>query len=262
MKVGYYQFAPEFGRLEKNVEKAINAIRKLRADLIVLPELFNTGYLFTSKSELAGLAEKIPSGFTTDALVNIAREESTCIVAGLAEKGSQGFYNTSVLVSPGGYIGKYRKAHLFFEERKWFLPGNSKFQSFDLGVAKVGVMICWDWIFPEAMRSLCLKGADIVCHPSNLVLTYCTDAMVTRCIENGVYAVTANRVGSDKRKSKEMSFTGMSQIIDPRGNVLARASKNREEARAVKIDPTISRDKSFTKYNDIFKDRRPEVYDY
>lgn len=262
MKVGYYQFAPEFGRLEKNVEKAINAIRKLRADLIVLPELFNTGYLFTSKSELAGLAEKIPSGFTTDALVNIAREESTCIVAGLAEKGSQGFYNTSVLVSPGGYIGKYRKAHLFFEERKWFLPGNSKFQSFDLGVAKVGVMICWDWIFPEAMRSLCLKGADIVCHPSNLVLTYCTEAMVTRCIENGVYAVTANRVGSDKRKSKEMSFTGMSQIIDPRGNVLARASKNREEARAVKIDPTISRDKSFTKYNDIFKDRRPEVYDY
>ena len=262
MKVGYYQFAPEFGRLEKNVEKAINAIRKLRADLLVLPELFNTGYLFTSKSELAGLAEKVPSGFTTQALVNVAREESTCIVAGLAEKGSQGFYNTSVLVSPGGYIGKYRKAHLFFEERKWFLPGNSKFQSFDLGVAKVGVMICWDWIFPEAMRSLCLKGADIVCHPSNLVLTYCTDAMVTRCIENGVYAVTANRIGSDKRKNKEMSFTGMSQIIDPRGNVLARASRNREEARAVKIDPTISRDKSFTKYNDIFKDRRPEVYDY
>jgi predicted amidohydrolase len=77
-----------------------------------------------------------------------------------------------------------------------------------------------------------------------------------------VYAVTANRVGSDKRKGKEMSFTGMSQIIDPRGNVLARASKNREEARAVKIDPTIARDKSYTKYNDIFKDRRPEMYDY
>jgi len=262
MKVGYYQFLPEFGRIEKNVEKAINSIRKLRADLIVLPELFNTGYLFTSKSELAGLAEKVPGGFTTEALVNVAREESTCIVAGVAEKGSQGFYNTSVLVSPGGYIGKYRKAHLFFEERKWFLPGNSKFPTFDLGVAKVGVMICWDWIFPEAMRSLCLKGADIVCHPSNLVLTYCTDAMVTRCLENGVYAVTANRTGSENRKGKEMSFIGMSQIIDPRGNVLARASKNREEARAVKIDPTIARDKSYTKYNDIFKDRRPEMYEY
>jgi predicted amidohydrolase len=262
MKIGYYQFAPEFGRLEKNVEKAINAIRKLRADLVVLPELFNTGYLFTSKSELAGLAEKVPGGYTTNALVNIAREESACIVAGLAEKGNEGFYNTAVLVSPGGYIGKYRKAHLFFEERKWFLPGNSKFQSFDLGVAKVGVMICWDWIFPEAMRSLCLKGADIVCHPSNLVLTYCTDAMVTRCLENGVYAVTANRIGAEHRKDKEMSFVGMSQIIDPRGNVLARASKNREEARAVKIDPTIARDKSYTKYNDIFKDRRPEMYDY
>jgi predicted amidohydrolase len=262
MKIGYYQFAPEFGRLEKNVEKAINAIRKLRADLVVLPELFNTGYLFTSKSELAGLAEKVPGGYTTNALVNIAREESACIVAGLAEKGNDGFYNTAVLVSPGGYIGKYRKAHLFFEERKWFLPGNSKFQSFDLGVAKVGVMICWDWIFPEAMRSLCLKGADIVCHPSNLVLTYCTDAMVTRCLENGVYAVTANRIGAERRKDKEMSFIGMSQIIDPRGNVLARASKNREEARSVKIDPTIARDKSYTKYNDIFKDRRPEMYEY
>ncbi len=262
MKVGYYQFSPEFGRIEKNVEKALAAIKKLRADLVVLPELFSTGYVFTSKSEVAGLAEKVPNGFTTQALVAAAREESTCIVAGIAEKATQGFYNTAVLVSPGGYIGKYRKVHLFFEEPKWFLPGNSKFQIFDLGVAKIGVMICWDWIFPEAMRSLCLKGADIVCHPSNLVLTYCTEAMVTRSLENGVYSVTANRIGADKRKGKEMSFTGMSQIIDPRGNVLARASKNREEARCVKIDPTIARDKSYTKYNDIFKDRRPEVYDY
>jgi len=261
MKVGYYQFAPEFGRIEKNVEKALAAVKKLRADLVVLPELFNTGYLFTSKSELASLAEKVPGGFTTQALIDAAREESACIVAGVAEKTNQGFYNTAVLVSPGGYIGKYRKAHLFYEERKWFLPGNSKFQTFDLGVARVGVMICWDWIFPEAMRSLALKGADIVCHPSNLILAYCTDAMVTRSLENGVYSVTANRIGSEKRKGKELSFTGMSQIIDPRGNILGRASKNREEARAVKIDPTLSRDKSYTKYNDIFKDRRPEMYD-
>lgn len=261
MKVGYYQFAPEFGRIEKNVEKALGAVKKLHADLVVLPELFSTGYVFTSKSEVAALAEKVPGGFTTEALVTAAREESTCIVAGIAEKTNQGFYNTAVLVSPGGYIGKYRKAHLFFEERKWFMPGNSKFQAFDLGVAKVGVMICWDWIFPEAMRSLALKGADIICHPSNLVLSYCTEAMITRSLENGVYSVTANRVGAEKRKGKEMSFTGMSQIVDPRGNVLGRASKNREEARAVKIDPTISRDKSFTKYNDIFVDRRPEIYD-
>jgi predicted amidohydrolase len=261
MKVGYYQFSPEFGRIEKNVEKALSAIKKLRADLVVLPELFNTGYLFTSKSEVAGLAEKVPGGFTTDALVNAAREESACIVAGVAEKGPQDFYNTAVLVSPGGYIGKYRKAHLFFEERKWFQPGNSKFQVFDLGVAKIGIMICWDWIFPEAMRSLALKGADIICHPSNLVLSYCTDAMVTRSLENGVYAVTASRTGTERRKGKEMSFTGLSQIIDPRGNVLARGSKNREEAKSVKIDPTIARDKSYTKYNDIFKDRRPDMYD-
>jgi predicted amidohydrolase len=103
MKVGYYQFSPEFGRIEKNVEKALAAIKKLRADLVVLPELFSTGYVFTSKSEVAGLAEKVPNGFTTQALVAAAREESTCIVAGIAVQKSPSVLRGAEVVLAGKF---------------------------------------------------------------------------------------------------------------------------------------------------------------
>jgi len=94
-------------------------------------------------------------------------------------------------------------------------------------------MICFDWIFPEAMRTLALMGAQIVLHPANLVLPYCQDAMVTRCIENRVFEITANRIGVERG----LKFTGASQITAPGGIVLHRATKTKEEALAVDIDP-------------------------
>jgi len=130
------------------------------------------------------------------------------------------------------------------------------------GGAKVGLMICFDWIFPEACRSLALKGADIICHPSNLILPYCQTAMTTRAMENGLFTITANRIGSERRNGQELTFTGGSQIVDPRGRVLAQASRDQEEVVVVEIDPIQARDKNFTASNHLFRDRRVDLYEF
>ena len=119
------------------------------------------------------------------------RGRSLHVVVGLAERAQDHLYNSAVLIGPNGYIGTYRKIHLFFEETLWFTPGNTGFQVWDIGQAKVGLLVCFDWFYPEAARTLALQGADILCHPSNLVLPHCPDAMVTRCLENHVFAITA-----------------------------------------------------------------------
>jgi predicted amidohydrolase len=121
-------------------------------------------------------------------------------------------------------------------------------------------MICFDWIFPEAARSLALQGADLIAHPSNLVLPYCHAAMATRALENGVFVATANRVGTEDRAGRSLTFTGGSRVIDPRGRVLAAAGTASEETIVVELDPAAARDKTITAHNDRLGDRRPELY--
>jgi predicted amidohydrolase len=142
-----------------------------------------------------------------------------------------------------------------------FKPGDLPFQVWHLGRAKIGIMICFDWIFPEAARTLSLKGTEIICHPSNLVLPYCQNAMVTRCLENHVFAITANRIGTETTGEKELSFTGGSQITGITGEILYRASADQEEVAVVEIDPHLARNKNVTPNNHIFHDRRPEMYE-
>jgi predicted amidohydrolase len=117
-------------------------------------------------------------------------------------------------------------------------------------------MVCFDWYFPEAARTLMLKGARIIAHPSNLVLPYCPDAMVTRCIENRVFAVTANRVGAERG----LRYIGLSEIVDPRGRILHRASATREETRVRDVDPGLAANKRVTEMNNLLTDRRPRSY--
>ena len=131
---------------------------------------------------------------------------------------------------------------------------------FNAGKAKIGIIICFDWIFPEAARILALKGADIICHPANLVLPYAQRAMLARSVENRVYTVTANRLGFEKRGGDSFKFTGGSQVTSPSMEVLISGSTDREEARVVEVDLSKARNKSITEKNDIFKDRRPEIY--
>ena len=261
MKIGVYQNNPLFGEVDRNIEQAIQALAGLETDLMVLPELFNTGYQFVSKVEAETFAEEIPSGKTCQAMIEFARKEETFLVFGMAERDGDLIYNGSAIVGPEGFIGKYRKIHLFAEEKHCFDPGDSGFQVFDLGLARIGVMICFDWWFPESARVLALAGADIICHPANLVLSQCQQAMTTRSLENGVFSATANRVGSEARGGKPpLIFTGKSQILDCGGNVLTRLAEAEPGVSVVDIDVIQARDKKLTAQNDRFADRRPEFY--
>jgi predicted amidohydrolase len=126
--------------------------------------------------------------------------------------------------------------------------------------ARIGLMICFDWAMPEVARLLTLAGADIICHPSNLVLGHCQQAMLTRCLENGVYAVTANRCGGERRPHGSVRFTGGSQVAGPRGELIHRAPAQRRELYLVDIDVRRARDKALTPFNDLLADRRPRFY--
>ena len=256
MKVGFLQTFPIFGEKQENVNNAVLKIKQLNADLVVLPELFNTGYQFTSKEEVLAFAEEVPKGQTTQALITLAKERRVYIVAGLAERENGRFYNSAVFVGPEGFIGCYRKLHLFYNEKKWFESGNRGLNVYDIGEAKVGIMICFDWFFPEVARYLALKGSDIICHPSNLVLPYCPQAMIIRCLENRVFAITANRIGYEKRSDEKLAFIGTSQILGTKGEILYRASSDKEEAVVVEVDPNSARDKQVTPLNHLFNDRK------
>ncbi len=262
MTVGFFQFAPVFGDLQANLESILEAIEAFRGDLLVLPELALSGYQFLSKEEAWELAEDIPSGRICQRLEQAVQGRGLHVVVGMAERSSEGIYNSAVLFGPNGFRGTYRKTHLFFEETLWFTPGNTGFQVWDIGQAKIGLLVCFDWFYPESARTLVLKGADILCHPSNLVLPHCPDAMVTRCLENHVFAITANRVGQDHRgKKKALSFIGLSEIVAPNGQIIHRAPNNKPELFVSEIDVMLARDKRINPYNDLLNDRRTEWYE-
>src|SRR2546427_6396557 len=262
MKVGYFQFAPGFGDIKRNLDTVANRLAQVECELLVLPELFNTGYQFVSLDEAKALAENVPGGLTTERLQKLAAERRLHLVAGLAERAGNRLYNSAVLVGPAGLIGVYRKTHLFFEENLFFSPGDTGFPVFDIGPARVGLMVCFDWFYPESARTLALKGADIIAHPSNLVLPHCPDAMVTRCLENHVFSITANRIGFEARGGKDrLTYIGRSEIVTPQGRVLHRAPSDQEELTILDIDPTEARNKSLTPYNDLLRDRQPHLYE-
>lgn len=262
MRVGYLQFDPVFGETKRNLDFVCTRLERVECDLLVLPELFATGYQFVAKSEVQSLAELVPDGATTRRLTELSRGRGMHVVAGLAERSGDHYYNSAIFVGPAGLIGVYRKTHLFFEETLYFSPGDTGFRVWEMPGAKVGVMICFDWFYPEAARTLALKGAEIVCHPSNLVLPHCPDAMVTRCLENRLFSVTANRIGAEERGGKErLTYVGQSEIITPRGRILHRAPSDREELTVLDINPTEARNKALNRYNDLLRDRRSELYD-
>ena len=256
MKVCFVQMQIEILDIKKNVENAIKLMRKSDADLIVLPELFNTGYNFKSNKEVLEVSEEIPEGYTTSKLKEFSKEKNVTIVFGLAEKTEKDLFNSLAIVSKGNYIGKYRKIHLFYEEKDFFLPGDLGFKLFEVDGVKLGVMICFDWFFPESTRTLSLMGADIICHPANLVMPYCPEAMKTICLQNRVFVITSNRVGDERG----LRFIGQSQITGPDGKIIFRASEEKEEIIEIDIDPFKARDKNLNLKNNIFEDRKPEYY--
>lgn len=257
--IGYCQNDPLFGNKQANFKQIDLLCRNFTADLLVLPELFATGYTFTSQNEASSLAETI-HGETASFLINLAHSIQGIVVAGFVEKNADQLYNSAMLVDSNHVIGVYRKIHLFNKEKDWFSPGNYGFKVWEISGFKVGVMICFDWIFPESARSLTLQGASVIAHPANLVLPYCQSAMTTRCLENHVYAVTANRIGKETRGDDSFQFTGQSQITNVDGAILSHASMEKIGVQKVTIDPFLARNKNLNAYNNLLDDRRPNFY--
>lgn len=260
MKVGIFQFEPKFGAVKGNLDRIEAAIQP-PVDLVVLPELCTSGYQFTNHHELMELAEQIPGGPSVERLAEIAKKKKCAIVAGLPERDGDTFYNSAVVVNQNGFIGKYRKIHLFLEEKDFFSPGDLPFETYDIGKARIGILICFDWIFPEASRTLTLLGAEIICLPANLLLPHCQNAMITRAIENQVYTVVANRIGYESRGGKKpLYFTGQSQIADCKGNILFSAPKEKQSFHVEQVHVSLTQNKWITERNNIFDDRRPDFY--
>ncbi|OGS19964.1 MAG: acyltransferase [Elusimicrobia bacterium RIFOXYA2_FULL_39_19] len=260
MKIGFLQFKPLFGEVNKNISKIQKLTRNIKADLLVMPELSNSGYIFTSKKEAFELAEPVPTGAFTRAIIEIARKKKMYIVCGIAEREGKNVYNSAFLAGPKGFIDTYKKAHLFYNEKLWFKKSNTPFKVHTIKGVKIGMMICFDWFFPESMRVLSLKGAQVICHCANLVMPYCQKAMVTRCLENRVFAVTANRTGQETRGKKSLHFTGMSQITGINGEILSTAGASEETIKIVTINPRDALNKNINPKNNIFKERRVEFY--
>lgn len=260
MRTGVVQFRPEFGDVAGNLDRLLSMVSSEEADLFVLPELALSGYVFESRDEAKSLSQD-PAGDEFSAVAALAHEKNATIVLGFAERAGDGLYNSSILIAPDGTTSVYRKIQLFHNEKRIFDPGDKAPGIVEVDGVRLGMMICFDWIFPEVARTLALKGADILCHSTNLVLPFCQDAMVTRCIENRVFALTSNRVGTEARAGGKFTFTGRSQVVTPRGQILTRAEVDGEGVFVVDIDPMEARNKAVTETNDVLGDRRPELYE-
>lgn len=263
MKISISQFCPEFKNTEKNENHVLQTLRTVDTDVIVFPELCLSGYFFVSKKELMPYAHSVDSIFF-ESVHRICLERDITAVVGFAEKSNNGvLYNSSILISPQIAEHKvYRKSHLFYKEYLVFAKGDSGFFTTtieDLDCT-IGMMICYDWRFPESARSLALKGADLIVCPSNLVTNIWRKAMPVRAIENKVYLAVANRTGKETNADETVVFNGDSCLYSYNGEVLGAANESETLVFTAEIEPNKTRDKSFNSMNDIFIDRRPELY--
>jgi len=259
-RIGFFQFYPEFGKAKKNVETIVGALETVEADLMVLPELALTGYSFRDRREALAMAEDPSTSNSLAALADLCQRRDFHLVVGFAERQGERVFNSALLIGPGGVQSTYRKLHLFDREKDCFDPGDLPLSVVEVRGIRVGMMICFDWVFPEIARVLALQGAEVLCHPANLVLPYCQKAMTTRCLENRIFAVTANRYGREVRSREEITFTGRSQITAPDGSVLVRAPVDADSLTIMTINLEASRDKHLTDRNHLFHDRRPAFY--
>jgi predicted amidohydrolase len=260
-KVVCVQTDPAFGEVERNLDAAEELLGDARADLVVLPELFATGYSFRDRAEALGLAEPFPRGPTVARLLAWSERTGGVVVGGFAERDVDRVFNAAAVVAAGRPLHAYRKIHLFGFERECFDPGDRRFRVVEHDGLRVGTMVCFDWIFPESARSLALAGADVIAHPSNLVLPWCQRAMPIRALENGVYVATANRVGTEHRAGRpRLRFTGGSLLAAPDGEVLASAGTEGAQRIEAEIDVRRARDKHLPSGNDRVAERRPALY--
>ncbi|MYW65947.1 carbon-nitrogen hydrolase [Streptomyces sp. SID8379] len=264
------QLALGVGDVAENLaaaEEAVEAAARAGARVVVLPELANSGYVFASVAEARALAEPL-DGPTVTAWSAAARRHGVTLVAGLAELDTDGqVRNSAVVIDPaGGLRAVYRKAHLFGTEKDFFVPGDERPPAVDIaGVGRIGVMVCYDLEFPEWVRRAALAGTELLCAPVNWPRFPRPEgerpAEVSKAQAaasfNRMYVAVADRAGDERG----VSWTGGSVIVDPDGFPLAGRTPTEGPALLLaSCDLAQARDKSLGEHNDVFGDRRPELY--
>jgi len=265
MRVAVAQTEPQLGEKERNLEVCVARLEEAAgkgAALLVLPECAIPGYMFDSAEEALPFAEAIP-GPSTEILEREASRLSMHVVCGLLERDGDAMHNAAVLVGPDGLIGVYRKTHLPFLGVDRFVVAGDELPVFETPLGRVGLEICYDLRFPEVTRTLALRGADLIAHPTNFpVAARLQTEFITRAraAENRVYLLTANRVG----KERWGEFCGWSQIVDPYGERLAEAGADEEALLVADYDMQRARDKDYVIPGEyelyLIDHRRPELY--
>ena len=271
VRIACIQMQPVVGKVEDNVAHSIGLISRaveLGAKLVVLPELSNSGYMFQSREEAFALSEPIPNGPTVKAWSEIAAKHKLHLVAGICERDENKLFNSAVLIGPSGYVGTFRKVHLWNEENLYFEPGDLGFPVFHTAIGRIGMAICYDGWFPETYRLSALQGADIVCVPTNWVpipgQAEGREAManilaMAAAHSNSIYIACADRVGTERGQP----FEGQSLIVGHTGwPVAGPASRDKEEILTADVAlGEARRARNWNAFNQVLRDRRSDLYD-
>ncbi len=256
VKAGIVQFDVCLGETDHNLAVAKRLITSLAGKgvcLVLLPEMWSTGFINNSLDELSGTTPRI-----LEELMQLTKEMQLTIIGSLPEKRPEGIYNTAYVVDRGAVCGKYRKVHLFTptSEDKYFKSGrNAVVVNTSLG--RIGLMICYDLRFPELCRALALKGAEIIAVVAQwpaVRVSHWDLLLRARAVENQVFVLGANRSGKDD----ELIYAGHSRLVSPYGEVLARAAR-RSATISAAIDLSVL--EQTRKQIPCFKQRVPEAYD-
>jgi 5-aminopentanamidase len=265
VRVAVAQIEPQLAEKERNLDECLTRLDEAAAagaEVVVLPECAIPGYMFDSLDEAMPFAEELP-GPSTEALEAACARLGIHAVVGLLERDGDLLRNAAVLVGPEGLVGSYRKTHLPFLGVDRFVTPGDELPVYETPLGRIGLEICYDLRFPEATRTLALKGADIVAHPTNFPLAARIQTeliTVARAAENRIFLLSANRVG----KERWAEFCGWSQIVDPYGRRLAEAGETEEALLVADIDLELARDKDYVIPGEyelyLFGHRRPELY--
>lgn len=275
VRVAVTQFDPQVGlenregNIARGLELASRAVDD-GADLVVLPELASTGYSFHNRAEAYVHAEEVPGGETIATWAAFAKERNVHLAGGLVERDGMRLYDTAVLVGPDGYIGRYRKTHLWNQEKLWFTPGDEGYPVFETAIGRIGLMVCWDVWFPEVPRLLAQQGADIICSVNNWVWTppplfdesgkcMATYLTMTAAHVNNVFIAAADRIGTERGAK----FLGCSVIAGTNGWPIGEiAGPEEETVLTADIDLVSARSAPiWNDLNDLLRDRRTDLYD-
>ncbi len=219
MLIGAVQMDIVKGDKPANLAKVAALLAGHRVDLAVLPELFSTGYFYDTRAELEAIAEAVPGGETTAALVRLAADTGCHLIGTIVEAEAGHLYITAVVAGPEGYIGKHRKRHLTRDETEFYAYGTES-AVFPINGCKVGVIICFEGWFPESIRELMLKGAQVVCHSALIYSPKTLEVMRVRAMENKVFLAVSNSISTECFHGQPLTFRGESQIIDYQGHIL------------------------------------------